>query len=221
MKVLVACEESQRVCMAFRKKGHEAYSCDVIPCSGGHPEYHIQEDVLPLLNAKIKFHTCDGELHVIKKWDLIIAHPPCTYFTTAGACRMFHKTPDGTSILDKDRFNKAMEMRKFFMAIYNANCDRIAIENPTPMKIVDLPKHTQVIQPYQFGHEWTKRTLLWLKGLPELKPTKIVKPIQGSWVNGSAAQYKKADGKHNGVSSAKDRSKTFQGIADAMADQWG
>ena len=220
MKILVACEESQRVCTEFRKLGHEAYSCDIEPCSGGHNEWHIQDDVLPLLNGNCDFKTVNGDMHhLIGKWDMIIAFPPCTYFTTSGACRMFHKV-NGKSVLDKERFEKAMEMKKLFMAIYNADCEKIAIENPTPMKIIELPKHTQVIQPYMFGHEWSKRTLLWLKGLPELKPTKVVEPTMGSWVNGSAHAYKNKNGKHNGKSSAIDRSKTFPGIAKAMAEQW-
>ena len=203
MKILVACEESQRVTIELRKLGHEAYSCDIEPCSGGHPEWHLQQDVLPLLK---------------EKWDMILAFPPCTYFTTAGACRMYHKV-DGKSILDEDRFACAMKMKELFMAIYNADCPKIAIENPTPMKIIGLPEYTQVIQPWQFGHPWTKRTLLWLKGLPNLEPTEIVKPEMGSWVNGDSKQYKKANGKHNGKSKAIDRSKTFPGIAKAMAEQ--
>lgn len=220
MKILVACEESQRVTIELRKRGHEAFSCDVVESSGGHNEWHIKQDVMKLLNGFCEFVTCDGNKHIIsEKWDMIISFPPCTYFTTAGACRMYHKV-NGVSVLDTDRYAKAMEMKKLFMAIYNADCKRIAIENPTPMKIIGLPKHTQVIQPWQFGHEWTKRTLLWLKGLPELKPTKIVRPAMGSWVNGSSAAYKKPDGKHNGMTKAIDRSKTFKGIAEAMAEQW-
>jgi len=219
LKVLVACEESQEVCKAFRAKGHVAFSCDIIDCSGGFPEWHIKGDVMPILNGG-RFQTCDGLWHTCYKWDLIIAFPPCTYFTTAGACRMYHKV-NGVSVLDQDRYKKAMEMKKLFMAIYNADCPRISIENPTPMKLIGLPKETQVIQPFMFGHPWTKRTLLWLKGLEPLKPINIVEPIMGSWVNGDASQYKKANGKHNGKSNALDRSKTFSGVAQAMCDQWG
>ena len=164
--------------------------------------------------------TMDKVIHHIQgKWDMIIAFPPCTYFTTAGACRMFHKI-NGVSILNKDRYDKAMEMKKLFMAIYNADCHRICIENPTPMKIIGLPKYTQVIQPYQFGHPWTKRTLLWLKGLPDLLPSNIVSPIMGSWVNADANSYKKKNGKHNGKNNSTERSKTFIGVAQAMAEQW-
>lgn len=164
----------------------------------------MQQDVIPLLK---------------EKWDMIIAFPPCTYFTTAGACRMFHKV-DGVSILDEERYANAMKMKALFLAIYEADCPHICIENPTPMKIVGLPPHSQVIQPYQFGHPWSKRTLLWLKGLPPLKATCVVEPTKGSWVNASADAYKKANGKHNGKSSAIERSKTFEGIARAMAEQW-
>ena len=205
MKILAACEESQAVCKAFRAKGHEAYSCDILPCSGGHPEWHLQMDVRYLLSQE--------------KWDIIIAFPPCTYMTTASACRMFHKDKDGISHLDKERYEKMIDARNFFLTFYNFN-GKVCIENPTPLRICGLPKPTQIIQPWQFGHPWTKRTCLWLKGLPELKPTNIVEPSNGSWVNGSADAYRK--GKTVlGMSSSIDRSKTFQGIAQAMADQWG
>ena len=142
MRVLVACEESQEVCKAFRALGHEAYSCDIEPCSGGKPEWHLQVDALELLKLK---------------WDLIIAHPPCTYMTNAGAVRM---RVNGKIV--PERFEKAMEAKEFFMKFYNADCPKIAIENPTPMKIVGLPPYQQAIQPYQFGHPYSKRTCLWL-----------------------------------------------------------
>lgn len=151
---------------------------------------------------------------------MIIAFPPCTYFTTAGACRMFHRV-NGVSVLDEERYTKAMEFKDLFLSILNADCPRIAVENPTPMSIIGLPPHTQVIQPYEFGEPWTKRTLLWLKGLPRLKPTDVIEPTMGSWVNGCAKAYKKPNGKHNGVSNPTERSKTFRGIAEAMASQWG
>lgn len=137
---------------------------------------------------------------------------------------MYHKV-DGISVLDQDRYAKAMEMKELFMGIYNADCDKIAIENPTPMKIIGLPKHTQIIQPYMFGHEYTKRTLLWLKGLPNLEPTNIVEPVKGSWVAGDSSIYERY---RQGLASypvgfrdSKKRSKTFEGIAEAMAMQWG
>lgn len=220
MKVLVACEESQRVCAELRKMGNEAYSCDIEPCSGGHEEWHIQADVLPLLDGGCTFHTVDGKTHSIKgKWDMIIAFPPCTYLTNAGARHLWkdHK-------LNLERYEKGLKGKAFFMAIYNADCDKIAIENPTPSRIYEMPQSTQTVQPYQFGHSVTKRTCLWLKGLPPLQPTNIVpKPVY--------RKFTKADGKtryscwemeqNGGKDRAKNRAKTFPGIAKAMAEQWG
>lgn len=219
MKVLVACEESQRVCIEFRKRGHEAYSCDIIDCSGGHPEWHIKEDVLPLLNGFCKFITCDGAEHKLEqRWDLIIGHPPCTYLSVAGATRLYPKKGQ----LDEERYKKGLEAKEFFMAILNADCDKICVENPVQLKVFDMPKYSQQIQPYEYGHPYSKKTRLWLKGLSQLKPTDIITEGVISWVNGGS---KKADGtrrENNGVSySAKDRSKTFEGIAAAMAEQWG
>ena len=168
MKILVACEESQAVTIAMRKFGLDAYSCDLIPCSGGHPEWHILQDVSPLLNGCCHFKTCDGSEHYVSgRWDMIIAFPPCTYLTNAGAVRMRVK---GEIVVD--RYIKAMEA--FFMRFLTADCEKIAVENPTPLKIVDLPPCTQVIQPWQFNHPYTKRTCLWLKGLPSLVPTGII-----------------------------------------------
>ncbi len=195
MKILVACEESQAVTIELRKLGHEAYSCDIEPCSGGHPEWHLQQDVIPLLK---------------EKWDMIIAFPPCTYLSNVGAPHLFYK---GGIIKNYDRYKKGLEAKVFFMEFYNANCEKIAIENPTPMKIWNLPKKTQVIQPWQFGHEVQKRTQLWLKGLPELIPTKIMEKREPTTVPGN--WYNKA-----GKDRAKIRSKTFPGIAKAMAEQW-
>lgn len=203
MKVLVACEESQAVTKELRKLGHEAYSCDIVECSGGHPEWHLQVDAIELLKMK---------------WDMIIAFPPCTYMSNAGACRMFPKKGQ----IDEARFAKAMEAKAFFMAFYNADCERIAIENPVPLSVVGLPEKTQVIQPYQFGHPFTKKTYLWLKGLPQLHPTQIVEPL-GPYVCGNAEIWKKQAAKGNVYGkekSAKHRSKTFPGIAKAMSEQW-
>ena len=151
MRILVACEESQEVCKAFREKGHEAYSCDVQPCSGGHPEWHLQQDVIPLLK---------------EKWDMIIAFPPCTYLSNAGACRLYPKKGQ----LDEERYQKGLEAKEFFMSFYNADCPRIAIENPVSSRIFEMPPHSQEIQPYMFGHPYTKKTRLWLKGLSPLTP---------------------------------------------------
>lgn len=219
MKVLVACEESQEVCKAFRARGHEAYSCDVQEPSGGHPEWHIMQDVIPLLNGLCSFKTIDGIEHSINgKWDLIIAHPPCTYLSNAGARWLY---PGGK--LNEERYRKGLDGKKFFMSMLNSDCPRIAVENPIPSNIYDLPKYTQVIQPYQFGEPWSKKTCLWLKGLEPLQPTNIVEDYKPYCSSGSYSRTH--DPKYIGASrkggSSKIRSKTFPGIAKAMAEQWG
>lgn len=170
IKVLVACEESQAVCIAFRRLGYEAYSCDIQECSGGHPEWHIKVDALLLLGRYLVFKTEDGKAHYVERWDLIIAHPPCTFMSNAGACRMYPRKGQ----IDKARFQKAMEAKAFFLRFLNADCDRVAIENPRPLKIVELPKEDQRIQPYQFGDPWSKLTYLWLKNLPPLVYTNVL-----------------------------------------------
>ena len=218
MKVLVACEESQRVCIEYRKLGHEAYSCDIEPCSGGHPEWHIQDDVLPLLNGNCDFKTVNGDMHhLIGKWDMIIAFPPCTYLSNAGARHLYKG-----GVLNQGRYEKGLEAKQFFLKFWNAPCEKIAIENPTPSRVYELPEKTQVIQPWQFGHPFTKRTQLWLKGLEPLKPTDIVEP-ERTWCPSGSYSGKHND-KHRGMfttNRAKSRSKTFPGIAKAMAEQWG
>lgn len=220
MNILVACEESQRVCAAFRARGHRAFSCDIIPTSGSNPEWHILGDVMPLLNGCVSFTTQDGVEHTIEsKWDMIIAFPPCTYFSAAGACRLF---PKGE--LNQERYAKGLEMKKLFMAIYNADCEKIVIENPTPLKIWELPKHQQVVQPYFFGEPYKKRTLLWVKGLPLLTPTQLLDENKCvSWVNGgNLVKDGSSHRRKTGINrNPKTRSKTFQGLADAMAAQWG
>lgn len=214
MNVLVACEESQRVCTAFREKGHNAFSCDILPCSGGHPEWHIQGDALELLNSHIQleglsheyygikpFRTMDGEYHfVIGKWDLIIAFPPCTHLAVSGARYFEQKRKDG-------RQQKGID---FFMEFTKADCEKIAIENPIGIMSTHYRKPDQIIQPWMFGHGETKATCLWLKNMPKLEPTNIV------------------DGREQriwrmppGPERAKERSKTFEGIAKAMANAWG
>lgn len=228
MKILVACEESQAVTIELRKLGHEAYSCDLIECSGGHPEWHIQGDVIPLLESRripnglgkygYIFRTMDGRLHIVDgRWDMIIAFPPCTYLTNASAVRMRVKGE-----IVKERYEKAMEAKEFFMRFLNADCEKIAVENPTPMKLVGLPPYNQAIQPWQFGHPYTKRTCLWLKNLPLLVPTEIVTDGITPWVNGGC---KDAHGNYRRVQGRKERdpinrAKTFPGIAKAMAEQW-
>ena len=170
MKVLVACEESQAVCIAFRKLGHEAYSCDTQECSGGHPEWHIKGDVLPLINGNKPFITMDGDLHaIVGTWDLLIAFPPCTYLTNAGSVRLRIKGE-----INKERMAKAVEAKAFFMKFLEADCQKNCVENPTPGKIHQLPQYTQAIQPWWFGHPYTKRTCLWLKNLPPPLPLPIL-----------------------------------------------
>lgn len=219
MKILIACEESQTVCKAMRANGHEAYSADILEPSGGHPEWHILGDVLPIINGNCEFVTLDGVNHVINgRWDMLIAHPPCTYMSAAGACRMYpHK-----GFVDEERYKKAMEAREFFQKFLDALCDKVAIENPRPLKIVGLPKETQQIQPYQFGEPYSKLTYLWLRGLPPLVPTEIVsdyKPYVSCGTSRNKGDKSKAGASRKG-GAAKARSKTFEGIAEAMSDQW-
>lgn len=219
MKVLVACEESQVVCSAFRAKGHEAYSCDLQPCSGGHPEWHIQGDVLYVLNGSCGFYTQDSCYHVIDDvWDLVIAHPPCTYLSKAGARHLYPVA----GVIDKDRYNLGLAACDFFAAFLE-NCDspRVCIENPTPLKVFDLPRPHQIIQPYQFGHPFSKRTCLWLKGLPPLQYTNVIHEYSPFCPSNTSRFSKGAKGSKGVARSAQSRSRTFQGIAAAMADQWG
>lgn len=218
MKVLVACEESQEVCKAFRAQGHEAYSCDIQECSGGHPEWHIKGDVLGLLNPGYyswdipnyggiktvhgidQFFTADGSKHQIQKWDMIIAFPPCTDLAVSGARWFPQKRADG-------RQQRSIE---FFLRFVTADCKKIAIENPIGIMSSEYRKPDQIIQPWQFGHGETKATCLWLQGLPKLVPTDIVE--------GRAHRVWRMP---PGPDRAKLRSKTFPGIAKAMAEQWG
>jgi len=193
MKILVACEESQAVTIELRKLGHEAYSCDIMDCSGGHPEWHIKGDVLEQLD---------------KGWDMMIAHPPCTYLSNAGARFLYPK-----GILNQERLALGMEAKDFFMQLLNAPVEKIAVENPVQSTVFGIQKYNQVIEPYEYGHPFKKKTCLWLKNLPKLVPTNILpKPestkVAGNWFN------------KGGKDRQKNRSKTFPGIAKAMADQW-
>ena len=215
MKVLVACEESQAVCIAFRERGHEAYSCDLQPCSGGHPEWHIQGDALA---------------EITRGWyDLIIAHPPCTYLSNLGANHLYMgdeviSRPKGVfpadefRLMNEDRIRKGILARDFFLAMLNAPCERIAVENPVPSSLWELPKASQCIQPYMFGDPYKKKTYLWLKGLPQLFASNVVEPT-GLWVDGGHGKTTKMT--TFGFRDPKTRSKTFPGIAKAMAEQWG
>ena len=201
MRVLVACEESQTVCKAFRRLGHEAYSCDIQECSGGHPEWHLQQDVLPLLQ---------------EHWDLIIAHPPCTFMSKAGA-RWMYPTAGNIS---EERYRLSQEAKNFFMQFYMNSCEHIAIENPVPLKVVGLPEPTQAIQPYEFGEPYSKKTLLWLKGLPRLRPTKILAE-HTPWMPSNTGGFSRGEGGSRGIAhDQRTASKTFDGIASAMANQW-
>ena len=217
MKILVACEESQAVTIELRKLGHEAYSCDIIECSGGHPEWHIQQDVLPLLNGFCCFEITDGESHAIdRKWDMIIAFPPCTKTSNAGARHLWK----GGKLSIK-RYYDGLCGKALFLAIWAADCEMVAIENPTPSKVFGYPEPTQAIQPYEYGHPFTKKTLLWERGVPPLYPTNIVAP-ERTWCPSGSYSGKHGE-KHRGVFTAdraKNRSKTFPGIAKAMAMQW-
>lgn len=218
MKVLVACEESQAVTTELRKSGHEAYSCDIQECSGGHPEWHIMGDVLPLLNGNCEFVSMDGQKHKVNgKWDMIIAFPPCTYLSNAGACRLYPKKGQ----LNMERYQKGLEAKAFFLKFLNADCPRIAVENPVSSTVFEMPKHTQEIQPYMFGHPYTKKTRLWLRGLPKLVPTENVEPVGPYCPAGTGRKDRSKYGSAKRGEDAKNRSKTFPGIAKAMAEQWG
>ena len=210
MGILVACEESQVVTKRLRAKGHEAFSCDIMECSGGHPEWHLQQDVTELLK---------------QKWDMIIAFPPCTYLTNAGMCNMTRKNSDNA--YRANRIKKRDEAYDFFMLIYNSKCEKIAIENPVGFINSHFRKPDQIIYPYQFGHNVNKRTCLWLKGLPKLEPTNIVDKGDVTIWEGTGKSisvwYKETlkEAKGDLKLLSKIRSKTFDGIADAMTEQWG
>lgn len=226
MNVLIACEESQTVCKAFRERGHRAFSCDIQPCSGGHPEWHIQGDVLPLINGSCSFVTADSHTHTqTGQWDLLIAHPPCTFLTVTGN-RWFNEDRYGEKAVQRQKQKE--EAIAFFMSFVSADCQRIAIENPIGCMSTEYRKPDQIIQPYQFGHHVQKSTCLWLKGLPQLKPTDIVDPgelDEHGFTKGAALRWAFDDsGKvlsWNDPRTAKARSKTFDGIGQAMAEQWG
>lgn len=201
LDVLVNCEESQEVTKAFRELGHNAFSCDLQECSGGHPEWHIQGDAI--------------EEAYIGKYDLMIAHPPCTFLSNAGARWMYQ--PAG--VLNNKRYMHAMKGKSFFMELWNAPIEYKGLENPLPLKVVGLPTPSQIIHPYEYGHPYSKKTLLWLNNLPNLIPTNIVdeyKPYMPSNTGGG----KRGQNYMFKNISKKDSSKTFSGIAKAMAEQW-
>jgi hypothetical protein len=203
MKILIACEESQEVCKAFRELGFEAYSCDIQECSGGKPEWHIQGDAI--------------EEAYSGKYDMMIAHPPCTYMSKAGARWMYPTAGN----LSQERYTLAMEAKEFFLKMLNAPIEYIVVENPTPLKVVGLPEYTQGIQPYQFGHNYSKKTLLWLKNLPDLVHTDI-KTEYTPYLPSNTGGKKRGQSYSRGTSkNSKESSKTFSGVAKAMAEQWG
>jgi len=209
-KVLIACEESQAVTIAFRKLGFEAYSCDILPCTGGHPEWHYQQDVFEVIN---------------KGWDLMIAHPPCTYLSVSGAKHLYNK--DGSP--NEERYQNQREALLFVKKLMDANIISIAIENLISVISSKLCKPDQIVQPYWFGDSASKSTCLWLKNLPKLEPTNMVdKGKFKEWVGKNGKIKKQPMWYYEALTKAKTteerrglRSKTFQGIADAMADQWG
>ena len=231
MNVLVACEESQEVCKAFRAKGHRAFSCDIQECSGWHPEWHIQDDVLRLINGYKHGYGCpffvtnDGKTHdTPERWDLIIAHPPCTYLTVTGN-RWFNVERYGEKAIQREREREQAVV--FFLRFTVADCDKIAVENPIGYMNTHYRKPDQIIHPYYFGEPVRKATCLWLKGLPKLVPTNIVPTTEDEhgFSYGGALRY--ATDENGKILSWKDprtakaRSKTFPGIARAMAEQWG
>lgn len=227
MKILVACEESQAVTKELRALGHEAYSCDIMECSGGHPEWHIQDDVLGLLNGNCKFNTSDGEKHEIySKWDMIIAFPPCIYLTNAGTRHYSLKCNPVEKV--EARKKKREEAFKFFMKFANADCDKIAIENPVGWVNSQWRKPNQIIHPYYFGDNAKKRTCLWLKGLNNLEPTDMLQEPEPMYICKGEKSKGKKIGWCEGIKGttggqagrSKARSKTFPGIAKAMANQW-
>lgn len=216
MKVLIACEESQRVCTAFRDRGHEAYSCDILMMSGGHPEWHILGDALEAIKGGV-ITTADGKTHDVGRWDLMIAHPPCTYLSNAGACRLYPKKGQ----IDIARYRRGLEAKAFFMAFWEVDIPRVAVENPVSSRVFNMPEYTQEIQPWQFGHPYTKKTRLWLRGLPPLTPTNIVRPVEPYVPSGTGRKDRSKYGASRRGKDAVERSKTFPGIAEAMAEQWG
>lgn len=219
MKVLIACEESQTVCKAFRERGHEAYSCDIQEPSGGHPEWHILGDALQAVEGG-QITTMDGKTHDIGKWDLLIAHPPCTYLAVSGN-RWFNIARYGEKA--QQRIAARSVAVKFFMGFATANVDKIAIENPVGYMSTHYRKPDCIIEPYEFGHKARKKTCLWLKGLPKLTPTDIVDPDIIHYQNGNGTDdpWHMETLKLPPKERAKARSKTFPGIAKAMAEQWG
>ncbi len=201
INVLIACEESQAECAAFRDRGFNAFSCDIQPCRpSAQPKWHIHDDVTPFLQGKKIFRTQDGELHFVGKWHMIIAHPPCTYLCNVSSVRMVIN-----GVVQQERFEKMLQARAFFYRCLDANAQFVAVENPIPMVRAELPKPDCFIQPYWYGVKYSKKTLYWLKNLPPLMP-ELINPIFKEYVRSSRGKY---------------RSRTFPQVARAIAKQWG
>lgn len=223
--VLVACEESQVVCKAFRKLGHNAFSCDLLECSGGMPGFHILGDCRTVLSPRfnendltynIRFITQSGDCYQVPKWDLIIAHPPCIFLSKAGARWLY-----AGGVLNEERYIKGLAAKQLFFDIWEADCPRVCIENPTPLKVFSLPSPSQIVQPYLFDEPYSKRTLLWERGLPLLLPTVIRSDYVPYCPSNTSLHSRGAGGSKGVASSSRDRSRTFEGVAAAMASQWG
>lgn len=221
LNILIACEESQAITTRFRERGHICWSCDLVDCSGGHPEWHINSDCSVLLNGNCQFTTQDGKTHQQEgKWDLIIAHPPCTYLTVTGN-RWFDIDKYGDKA--RQRYKDRDEAADFFMLFTHTNCEHYAIENPIGYMSTFYRKPNQIIQPYMFGDPARKATCLWTKGLPNLKPTNVVEPVVIKYKNGKGTDnpWHVETLKLPKEERARERSKTFPGIADAIVSQWG
>lgn len=200
LNVLIACEESQAECEAFRRLGHKAFSCDIQPCKrNGHPEWHIKHDVTPYLDGVTQFYTMDGKHHHLSRWHLIIAHPPCTYLCKVSSVQMVKNGE-----VQAERYEKMLEAREFFHRCLNANAPYVAVENPIPMARAQLPRPSMYLEPSWFGVKYTKKTLFWLKNLPPIMP-KVVYPDPKCFVTNSKGKY---------------RSRTFPQVAKAIAEQW-
>ena len=200
INILVACEESQRECVAFRRLGFNAFSCDIQKCSGHHPEWHIHDDVSPLLHGKVVFETQNGQQHFVSRWHLILSHPPCIYLCKVGSPWMIHN-----GIINEDRYEKMLNARAFFFECLNAQADYVAVENPLPMARAQLPRPSCYACPSWFGVKYTKKTLYWTKNLPPIMAG-MQFPNAKCFVRSSRGKY---------------RSRTFTQLANAIAEQWG
>lgn len=201
INILIACEESQRECIAFRERGFNAFSCDIIKCSGHHPEWHIMGDVTPYLDGLSQFTTMDGKRHCLARWHMILAHPPCTYLCKLSAV---HMVIHGQ--LQANRYEKMLHAREFFFRCLNANAQFVAVENPRPMARANLPPVSARASPHNFGNRYSKETYYWLRNLPPLFWGVQLSHKPKSFVNASRGKY---------------RSRTFIELAQAIAQQWG